>query len=124
MSKLIIVANHPRETPEHNGRMVHSIHLARDLVRAGAEVRFVHCGRGVEWLDQWVNRNDDSHPFLKNYGPVFDEVRHTVEACNMCCKRFNQSEAVLAAGIPVVGEGREHHTLAAEVLDGWQIVSF
>lgn len=47
-----------------------------------------------------------------------------VKACNMCCIRFNATEAVQAAGIPIVGEGKDHIDIGRYVVEGWQVVNF
>lgn len=123
MHKVVVGVFNPGESPADNGRMVHALKLAQGLVKRGVEVVVVFEGKAVTWLPRLVHRTEDSHPFDKNYGPVFDEIRGLVEACNMCCKRFDVHEQVQAAGIPIVGEGREHIDIARYVAEGYQVIN-
>lgn len=123
MKKVIVGVFNPGESPADNGRMVHALQLAAKLDEAGADVVLMFEGKAVQWISRFVNRNDESHPFDKNYGPVFDRLRSRVRACNMCCKRFDQTEAVTAAEIPILGEGRDHVDIAQYVLDGYAVIN-
>ncbi|MEM7152657.1 MAG: DsrE family protein [Myxococcota bacterium] len=121
--KIVVGVFNPGESAADNGRMVHALKLAKGLIDAGAEVELVFEGKAVTWLPRLTNRTEDSHPFDKHYGPVFDAVRSRVRACNMCCKRFDVYDAVRAAEIPIVGEGKDHIDIAAYVLDGYQVIN-
>ena len=123
MHKVVVAILNPGKAPADNGRTIHALKLAKGLKEAGAEVVLVFEGEGVSWLPRFLNRGEDSHPFVKNYGSVFDEVRPLVRACNMCCKRFNVYEQVQAAGIPIDGEGRDHIDIARYVIDGYQVIN-
>lgn len=123
MAKVIVGINNPGGSPADNGRTVHALKLAGGLKEAGADVVVHVHGEGVRWLDRLVNRTEDSHPFDKHYGGAFDAVRDKVVACNMCCKRFDQTEAVAAAGIPILGKGTAHTDVARWVLEGYQIIN-
>ncbi len=123
MSKVVIGVFNPGESPADNGRMVHALQLAAKLDQAGADIVLMFEGQAVKWIGRFVNRTEESHPFEKNYGPVFDALRSKVRACNMCCKRFDQSEIVAGAGIPILGEGRDHVDIAQYVLDGYQVIN-
>ncbi|MEM6994700.1 MAG: DsrE family protein [Myxococcota bacterium] len=124
MTKIVVGITNPGSSPADNGRTVHALKLAGALKAKGADVIVHFHGEGVKWIDRFVNRNDDSHPFVKNYGPAFDAVRASARACNMCCKRFDQSEAVQAASLPIDGEGRDHTDVARWVVDGYQLVNY
>lgn len=124
MKKIIISITNPGESPADNGRTIHALKLAKGLRAGGAEVLLVFEGQGVTWIDRFVRRSEDSHPFVKHYGPAFDEVRDLARACNMCCIRFDATEAVQAAEIPILGDGREHVDTASYVLDGWHLVTY
>lgn len=121
--KIVVGVFNPGQSPADNGRMVHALKLTKGLLDAGAEVELVFEGKAVTWLPRLLNRTEDSHPFDKHYGPVFDAVRSCVRACNMCSKRFDVYEAVQEAGIPISGEGQEHIDIAAYVLEGYQVIN-
>ncbi len=123
MAKIIVGIINPGESPADNGRTIHALKLAGKLKAAGADVVVHFHGEGVRWIDRFVSRTDDSHPFVKHYHGAFDDIRDRVVACNMCCKRFDQLEAVQAAEVPIHGEDREHTDVAAWVLDGYQVIN-
>lgn len=124
MSKKVVVGIlNPGNSPADNGRTIHALKLAAGLIAGGAEVKVVFHGEGVRWLDRFANRNEESHPFIKHYGYAFDAVREHVVTCNMCCHRFEELDAVEAAGIPVLGEPREHVDVARWVLDGFTVIN-
>jgi sulfur relay (sulfurtransferase) complex TusBCD TusD component (DsrE family) len=121
-SKFIVSIINPGAAPADNGRTIHALKLAQELSEGGAQVRLLFQGEGVRWIQRFVDRDDDSHPFVKNYGPAFDAVRHLARACNMCCKRFDSLEAAKRAEVPVDGVEREHAELGSLLLDGWQLI--
>ena len=122
--KVVVGIVNPGSSPADNGRTIHALELASKLATEGAEVVVHFHGEGVKWIDRFVNRNEDSHPFVKNYGEVFDAIRKHAHACNMCCKRFDQTEAVAAAEIPILGEGKAHTDEARWILDGYQLLNY
>jgi len=124
MSKKVVVSIlNPGEAAEHNGQTIHALKLASKLKAAGADVVVVFEGKGVSWLPRFLDRSDDSHPFVKHYGYVFDEVRDAVVACNMCAIRFDLRDSIAAADIPIKGEGKDHIDIAQYVLDGYQVIN-
>ena len=124
MKKVVVGINNPGAAPADNGRTIHALKLAAGLSEAGADVVVHVHGEGVKWIARFVERSESSHPFVKNYGYAFDAVRDKVVACNMCCKRFDQTEAVAAAGVPILGEGKAHSDVARWVMDGYQIINY
>ncbi len=123
-SKVIIGIFNPGESPADNGRTVHALKLAGSLIEAGAEVKVLFEGKGTTWIPRFVNRTDDSHPFVKHYGATFDAVRDHVATCSMCTIRFDTREACEAAGIPILAEGRHHVDLTPWILEGWQVINY
>ena len=123
MKKVVVAILNPGETPADNGRTIHALKLAKGLKEGAAEIVVIFEGQGVTWIPRFVNRNENSHPFVKHYGHVFDEIKPLVSACNMCCKRFDVLEVVAAAGIPILGEGQDHVDIAKYMLDGYEVVN-
>lgn len=123
MQRVVVGILNPGESPADNGRTIHALKLARSLKEAGSEVVVVFEGKGVTWVPRFVDRTEDSHPFVKHYGSVFDDIRPLVKACNMCCKRFDVRDQIEGAGIPIVGEGQEHIDIAHYVLEGYQVIN-
>lgn len=124
MEKVIVNILNPGEAPEHNGQTVHALYMAKNLHDAGATVEVIFQGKGVTWLPRFITRNDESHPFVKHYGEVFDAVRPFVRACNACCKRFDVLEAVQGAEIPILGEGQGHADVASYLVAGYQVLNY
>ena len=123
--KVAVVVTMQHEVPEDRGKMAHALNLARELEEKGQTVELVFCGKSVEWLPQLTNpHRSEEHPFVQNYGARFDAVRHRSVACNFCTKRFDVTEAIGAADIPIVGEGKSHMELSRYVLEGWQVITF
>ena len=123
-TKVIVGINNPGASPADNGRTIHALKLAARLQAAGADVVVHFHGEGVKWIDRFVSRTDDSHPFVKNYGYAFDAIRGRIKACNMCCKRFDQTEAVQRAEVAILGEGQDHTDVGQWVLDGYQVINY
>ena len=124
MEKVIINILNPGEAPEHTGQTIHALNMAKNLHEAGVTVEVIFQGKGVTWLPRFTTRNDDSHPFVKHYGEVFDAVRPYVMACNMCCKRFDVVDAVQGAEIKILGEGDGHADIASYLVAGYQILNY
>lgn len=113
------------DNPAARGRMVHALHLARELRDAGCTVKLVLGGQGVTWAGFFTAeraKGDDAHPYARKYGHLFHDA--DVVVCNMCARRFDVHDAVCAAGFAVDGEGQEHLRLGALVAEGYQVTTF
>jgi hypothetical protein len=120
---VVVMSEHSEGNPGGQGRMVHALGAVREFKAAGDEVTLWFHGIGVTWLAAFDARYDQ---FTRNYGPLFDEVRDVIGgACDFCVRRrFGVAESAERLGVPVVGAEGEHHTVAALVREGWQVVSF
>lgn len=120
---LVVMAEHGEAHPGGQGRMLHAMYAARDLRAAGEEVSVWFHGIGVTWLTAFEARDDK---YTQVYGPLFDEIRDLVGgACDFCAsRRFAAAESADRLGVPLAGGDGEHHTVAALVRDGWQVISF
>lgn len=123
MQKFAIGIFNPGKAPADNGRTVHALKLAAGLIEAGADVKVVFEGEGVGWIPRFVNRTDDSHPFVKHYGYAFDAIREHVVTCNMCCHRFDVFDAMEETGVPILGKDHEHVDIARWALEGYQVIN-
>lgn len=123
MQHVVVGVFNPGESPADNGRMIHALKLAEGLIARGVEVEVVFEGQAVTWLPRFLDRDEQSHPFVRHYGSVFDRIRGRIKACNMCCKRFDVLERVQAAEIPILGEDKEHVDIAQYVVDGYQVIN-
>lgn len=120
---LVVMAEHGEAHPGGQGRMLHAMKAARELNAAGEDVSLWFHGIGVTWLTAFQEREEK---FTGVYGPLFDEVRELIGgACDFCAsKRFAAAESAGRLGVPLVGGDGEHHTVAALVRDGWQVITF
>jgi hypothetical protein len=120
---VVVMSEHSEGNPGGQGRMVHALGAVREFKAAGEEVTLWFHGIGVTWLAAFDARYDQ---FTRNYGPLFDEVHDVIGgACDFCVRRrFGVAESAERLGVPVVGGEGEHHTVAALVREGWQVVSF
>lgn len=123
VKKTVVAVLNPGESPADNGRTIHALKLAQSLSKAGSEVVLVFEGQGVQWLPRFLDRGEESHPFVKHYAEVFDSVRPLIKACNMCCKRFDTHARLSESDIPIVGEGSAHIDIGRFVLDGFQVIN-
>jgi hypothetical protein len=120
---IVVMSEHGEGNPGGQGRMVHALTAAREFRDAGEEVSIWFHGVGVSWLAAFDARYD---AFTRNYGGLFDDVRDLMGGtCSFCTtKRFGSAESAERLGVPVVGPDGEHHTVAALVRDGWQVLTF
>lgn len=120
---IVVFVEH--QQPADRGRMAHVLNLAAELQAAGTEFELVFAGKSVEWLPQWTNPNRaEEHPFIQHYGNLFDQVRDHVVSCNFCNRRFETTDAVQEAGIPIHGDGSAHLSMGRYLREGWRIVTF
>jgi hypothetical protein len=120
---VIVVMSPPGEaSPGDQGRMVHAMTLARDLRAAGQQVSVYFHGVGARWLAAMADRND---PFTRHYGPLFDQIRDVAAGCEFCVtNRFGAAEGASRLGVRLVGGLEEHHSVAAQLVQGDQLHAF
>jgi hypothetical protein len=119
----LVVMSEPGEpTPGGQGRMVHAMTAARDLNAAGHDVTLWFHGIGVMWLGTMDGQSD---AFARHYQGLFDEVRGLIGgACEFCtAKRFGTTGGAERLGVPLVG-GDDHHSIAALIAEGRQVITF
>jgi hypothetical protein len=120
---IVVMCETGEAHPGGQGRMLHAMFTARDLRTAGEEVSIWFHGIGVTWLTAFDKQEDK---YTQSYRPLFDEVRDLIGgACNFCAAvRFGAGASAGTLGVPLVGADREHHTAAALIRDGWQVLTF
>lgn len=119
---IVVMSEHSEGHPGGQGRMVHALSATKEFMEAGEEVSLWFHGIGVGWLSAFDARYDQ---FTRNYGPLFDEVRPAIGgACAFCvAKRFGAADSAERLGVTLVG-GDDHHTVAALIGDGWEVLTF
>jgi hypothetical protein len=120
---IVVMSEHSEGNPGGQARLLHALSAARDLADAGEEVGIWFHGVGVTWLAAFNAQYDQ---FTRNYTSLFDSVRDSIAgACDFCaCTRFGAAEAAEQLGVPIVGGSGRHHTVAALVADGYQVITF
>jgi hypothetical protein len=103
--------------------MVHAMTAARDLNAAGHDVTLWFHGIGVMWLAAMDGRSD---AFARHYNGLFEEVRDLIGgACEFCAvKRFGAAPGAENLGVELHGGGDDHHSIAALIADGRQVITF
>jgi hypothetical protein len=120
---IVVMCEPGEDHPGGQGRMLHALNLAKDLRANGEEVTLWFHGIGVTWLTAFDKQQDK---FTQVYRPLFDEVRDLIGGtCEFCTvKRFGAAPSAAKLGIPVLRSGGDHHTLAALIAQGHQVVTF
>jgi len=123
MQKVAIIVLTASDTPEGRGRMIHALYTAKELKKAGDDVKLIFDGIGVTWLEAFAKRDD---PFTQNYGEIFDAVKDKIMgACNFCAsKRFDISDTIKTEGYTLLGEAGGHHGLRDLIADGFQLITY
>ena len=124
MNKFLITVLNPGESAADNGRMIHALTFASSCKKSDAEFELIFSGKAVEWVPKFLERNDDSNPFVKHYGYYFDEVISHIKVCNMCCKRFDVHELISQSDVPIVGVEKDHIDLSSYITGGYQFINF
>ncbi len=120
---IVVMCEPGEDHPGGQGRMLHALNLAKDLRAIGEEVTLWFHGIGVTWLTAFDEQQDK---FTQVYRPLFDEVRDLIGGtCEFCTvKRFGAAPSAAKLGIPVPRSAGDHHTFAAMMAQGHQIVTF
>lgn len=116
--KIAIIVFADTESHADLGRVVNAMMTAREAQEYGDEIRFIFDGAGTRWIGELVNPEHGSHR-------LFVSIRDQITgACQYCAKAFGATEAVQAAGVPLLDEYRQHPSIRALTHDGFQILIF
>lgn len=120
---IVVMSESGEEHPGGQGRVLHALNAARELRDAGEAVTIWFHGVGVTWLTAFDEQQDR---FSQVYRPLFDEVRDLVGgACEFCAvTRFGAGPSAAKLGIPVTRGAGDHHTVAALIAEGQQVITF
>ena len=120
---LVVMSEQGEEHPGGQGRMVHALSAAKGFKDAGVDVTIWFHGIGVGWLTAFADANDR---FTQNYGPLFAEVSDVMAGtCNFCTTlRFDATGGAERFGVPIVGEGGQHHSVADLAIAGYSVITF
>ena len=123
MAHHAIVVLAPEDTPEGRGRILHALHTAQHLSKAGERVEIYFDGIGVTVPDAFLER---SNRFTENYGPLFDSLKPSFAgACDFCARvRFEATEGTAAYEMPLLGGEGKHHSLAGLLQQGATVTTF
>ena len=99
-------------------RAYRGILTAVEFLEAGDDVIVVYDGSGVDTLAAASGEDHALHSLVERLRPV------TKGACAYCVKAHGVSDAVEAAGWPLLEEYKRHASLRNLVVEGYQILSF
>lgn len=75
-------------------------------------------GAGTKWVGALAR---EGHPLHRQ----FVAVKATIDgACRYCARAFGATEAVQAAGVPLLGEYEGHPSIRKLVAQGYQVITF
>ncbi|ABB38591.1 putative cytoplasmic protein [Oleidesulfovibrio alaskensis G20] len=106
-----------------NGEEMCFIHVllnAGDMKRKGYDVRLVVEGAAVALLPRLAN---PEHPMHQLFARVA-ESGILYGACKACSAKLGVADAVIAAGITLVGEMGGHPAMSDWIDEGFQVITF
>jgi hypothetical protein len=116
--KLAVIVFADTETHGDLGRVVNALLKIREAKEAGDDVRLIFDGAGTKWIGELANPEHRSH---RHYKAVRDQI---TGACEFCAKAFGATEAIKAAGVPLLDEYHEHPSLRTLVSEGFHVITF
>jgi hypothetical protein len=116
--KLAVIVFADTETHGDLGRVVNALLTIREAKEAGDDVRLIFDGAGTRWIGELANPEHRSH---RHYKAVRDQI---TGACEFCAKAFGATEAIKAAGVPLLDEYHEHPSLRTLVSEGFHVITF
>lgn len=116
--KLAIVVFADTETHGDLGRVVNALLTVKEAKEAGDEIRLIFDGAGTKWIGELA---DPAHRSHKLYTAVEDQI---TGVCQHCARAFGTTDAVKAAGVPLLDEYQQHPSLRTLVQDGFHVITF
>jgi hypothetical protein len=106
------------ETHGDLGRAVNALMTVKEASEAGDEIRLIFDGAGTKWVGVLADPGHRSHNLYK---VVEDQI---TGVCQYCAEAFGATDAVQAAGVPLLDEYHQHPSLRSLVAQGFQILVF
>lgn len=118
MTKTAIFVLADSETYEGLGRAFNALVAAKDLRKAGGEVKVVFDGAGTKWPAALSAPEHKAHA-------LYQEVKGSVAgACSFCAGVFGVADAAKKCGTKLLDEFEGHPSVRALIEQGYQIVNF
>ncbi len=116
MSKAAVIVFADTETHADMGRMSNALEIVKEFKAAGDDTTLIFDGAGTKWAAALVQPD---HPLHRLYSGVQDRVG----VCRFCAGAFHVTDAVKAAGIPLLGEYDGHPSVRKLVTQGYEIIT-
>jgi hypothetical protein len=100
------------------GRVVNALITVREAAESGDDVKLVFDGAATGWVGVLADPDHRSHHL---YASVRDQI---TGACKQCAQAFGHTEAVEAAGVPLLDEYKQHPSIRTLVHDGFAVITF
>ena len=100
------------------GRVVNAMMTAREFKEAGDEATLIFDGAGTRWIGE-LSRPE--HKSNRLYESTKEQIRG---ACGYCARAFGATEAIQAAGIPLLDEFKQHPSIHRLVVEGYEVITF
>ncbi len=118
MTKIAVVVLADTDTHGDLGRAVNALLTVREAKDAGDEVRLIFDGAGTKWIGELADPEHRSH---RHYEAVKEQI---TGVCKFCARAFGATEAVEAAGVPLLDEYQQHPSLRTLVHEGFHVITF
>ncbi|MDD3567910.1 MAG: hypothetical protein PHT92_05870 [Bacteroidales bacterium] len=118
MTKLAIVIFADTDSAEAMGRIANAFVLANEAIDSKADFRIIFEGAGTKWIPALEDENHKLHGMYAALKPSI------TGACKFCSQAFGVKSAVEKAGVPLLGEYKDHPSILKLIDEGFQIVSF
>jgi hypothetical protein len=118
MTKAALVVFADTESHADLARVVNALMTAKEFKENDEDVQIIFDGAGTKWVAELSRPDNRSHG-------LFESVKDKVAgACSFCASAFGVKEDVVATGIPLLEEYRQHPSLRRFISEGFEVLTF
>ncbi len=117
MTKIAIVVFSDTTTIEAMGKVSNGLMLALESIEHGDDLKIIFEGAGTKWIGELEQEDHKMHGLYKMV------KEHITGACSYCSQAFGVKNQVVRSGIPLLSEYKDHPSLRALIVEGYQIIS-
>jgi len=118
MIRIAVVVVAGTETHADLGRVVNALVTVKVAKEAGDQIRLIFDGAGTQWIGELADPRHRSHAL---YEAVEGQI---TGVCQYCAKVYSATDAVQAAGVPLLDEYQQHPSLRNLIAEGFQVLIF
>ncbi|MGD9934588.1 MAG: DsrE family protein [Dehalococcoidia bacterium] len=121
--KVAIVLQAGAGSHEGMARALHALLYTKELTEAGVETRLIFDGAGSEWAAKLLAPESPQEKGLAAMLGGISEQGVVYEICDYCSGAFHVKDKLVAASAPLSGQYMNHPSIAALVVDGFQVIT-